>query len=376
MTIIIILISLVYTILIGAFIVGFFKLSVFHLKGLTPTNSFSIIIPFRNEAQNLPQLLKSIALLKYPKDLFEIILIDDASEDNFSEIINSFILENELINIRIANNERKSNSPKKDAINTGILCANFDWIITTDADCIVPSLWLQTYNEFIERNNIVFIAGPVTFNTKHTFLDKFQLLDFSALIGSTVGSFGIGKPFLCNGANLCYQKKAFNSVNGFEGNDGIASGDDIFLLEKMNEKFPRQTGYVKSLNALVGTTTMKSVQTLFSQRVRWASKASNYTYMFAQFVSLVIILMNLLFCCIVVAGFLNYTLTPLMINIVLLKVIVDFILIGLALHFKKKLIELIYYPIVAIIHPFFNLVIGCMTLINTNYIWKDRSFHK
>ena len=46
-----------------------------------PVTSFSILVPFRNEALNLPGLLESIIALDYPTAQFELILIDDASSD-------------------------------------------------------------------------------------------------------------------------------------------------------------------------------------------------------------------------------------------------------------------------------------------------------
>jgi hypothetical protein len=73
------------------------------------------------------------------------------------------------------------------------------------------------------------IAG-VTYDCK-TASHHFQQLDLVSLQGATIGSFGIGKGFMCNGANLAYKKSLFQELNGFR-NDTIASGDDVFLLQK------------------------------------------------------------------------------------------------------------------------------------------------
>jgi hypothetical protein len=62
-------------------------------------------------------------------------------------------------------------------------------------------------------------------------LHHFQQLDIASLQGATIGSFGINKGFMCNGANFVYQI-LFQELNGFHGNDTIASGDDVFLLQK------------------------------------------------------------------------------------------------------------------------------------------------
>lgn len=370
MTVFIIGLTLTYVILISAFIIGFFRIKEFKLKKIPPSNTFTIIIPFRNEAQSLPELLNSLDKLKYPKELFEILLINDESEDDFMSIISNC----NNNNLRVINNKRYSNSPKKDAIETGIEFANFDWIITTDADCILPEYWVNSYDEFIQMNAPIFIAGPVTFKINNTFLDKFQLLDFMALIGCSIGGFGIKSPFMCNGANLCYKKGAFIAVNGFEGNRNIASGDDIFLLEKMIKKYPKQTKYLKSLDALVVTLAKPTLRSLFSQRVRWASKTTSYTNSFTKFISLTVFLTNLL-CALIIVKFIIYQETSsFSIFILSLKIGIDYIIILITLRFIKKTTGIILFPIISLIHPFFNLSIVILTLLNRKYNWKNRKY--
>ena len=210
----------VYLLLIGSFIFGFYRLNTFYPQR-TPLNvCFSVIIPFRNEEQHLPKLLSSIVQLDYPKQ-------------TFVPLIQRY-LTNTGIDFKIINSQRISPSPKKDAITTAIHQAQFDWIITTDADCLLPQQWLNTFAAFSEKQPTKMIVGPVTYTSSATpsFLTYFQILDFMSLQGSTVGGFGIGHPFLCNGANLAYKKHHFIQLNGFKGNDTIASGDDIFLFEK------------------------------------------------------------------------------------------------------------------------------------------------
>ena len=195
-------ITFIYIILIGIFIIGFDTIEVFNDESLNEVSKFSIIIPFRNEADNLPDLLQSIYNLDYQKKLFEILLIDDDSEDNSVEIINTFInkqsFDSTRTNIQIFKNNRTSDSPKKDAIITAIHNAKNEWIITTDADCIVPIMWLKTFDLFIRKNNPKMIVAPVTYSIDKTLFQNFQLLDFLSLQSATIAGFGIKNPFLCN----------------------------------------------------------------------------------------------------------------------------------------------------------------------------------
>ena len=74
---------MVYVLTISWLIYGCSQVTLYTKIDATPKTRFSILVPFRNEAENLPILLESIAKLKYPKDLFEVLLIDDASEEKF-----------------------------------------------------------------------------------------------------------------------------------------------------------------------------------------------------------------------------------------------------------------------------------------------------
>ena len=372
MLILTIFITVIYTLLIGSFIVGFFRIKIFNDLNNPPKNSFSIIIPFRNEAKNLPQLLDSLSRLIYPNSLFEILLVDDESSDDGKYIVEKFKKEHPNLSIQILNNIRKSNSPKKDAIETAIKKSKFDWIVTTDADCILPENWLISFDNFIQKKNPKMIAAPVTYQVENIFLEQFQLLDFISLIGTTIGSFGIKKPFLCNGANLCYSKKIFFEVNGFERNNSISSGDDIFLLEKVNQKYPDDVHYLKSITAIVITKPESTLKELMNQRIRWASKTSATNNWFGKFVGIFVFLINLL----IVALLASSIFKPFLLNHFLLgfgiKFIVDFILILTTLNFANQTKIVIFYPVTAIIHPFFIVIIVFLSIFKKSVLWKSR----
>ena len=106
MVLVFILISISYFLLITAFIIGFGKVETVKNENFEPKNTFSIIIPFRNEVKNLPELLNSLSLLNYPKNLFEILLINDESSDGFNSIIQSFIQNNSNLKIHLIEKKR------------------------------------------------------------------------------------------------------------------------------------------------------------------------------------------------------------------------------------------------------------------------------
>ncbi len=366
-------ILIMYSALIVSLLYGFWKVPTIKLLSSKPVTHFSVIIPFRDEAQRLPLLLSSIKQLQYPNAKVTFWFVDDASEDDSCQIIENFSKENLAINITILKNKRVSNSPKKDAIRTAISHIQSDWIVTTDADCNLPPNWLQCFDQEIVLKQPKMIAAPVTYKDEKSFFSYFQLLDFLSLQGTTIGSFGLHIPFMCNGANLAYQKKAFLAVQGFAGNDTIASGDDVFLLEKFVEKWPKKVIYLKSKEALVQTFSVTAFQELISQRVRWASKSANYNLLSGKLIGVLVILMNLI-CCISPFLLLLTTISwHLILFLWLIKLSIDGVLLFQTLQFTQQKFRLTHVLFSSVLYPFFTVFIFLKSIFSS-YTWKNRVF--
>jgi glycosyltransferase involved in cell wall biosynthesis len=313
-------------------------------------------------------------LLNYPKTHFEIIFVNDNSTDNSVPLLTEFIIKNS--NWKLLDNIRKSNSPKKDAIDIAIIYAKHDWIITTDADCEVPKNWLTHFDSFIANNSKVkMVAAPVSYKINHSFLHQFQLLDFLSLIGTTIGSFGIKKPFMCNGANLCYHKKTFIALKGFDGNNNIASGDDVFLLEKFLKKYPKQVHYLKSLESLVLTKPENSLKSLINQRIRWASKTSATKSVFGKLIGIVVFLESLLILWSVIFGLWLEQSFFVVLLIILLKLLVDYMLLKKTYQFIHQKLGMKTYLLSSLVYPFFIVFVVAKSFF-TKVKWKDRVFEK
>jgi len=360
-------IAIVYVLTISWLIYGCSQVPLYDKKEVAPKTTFSILVPFRNEAENLPILLESIAKLKYPTDLFEVLLIDDASEEKFQ-------IPNSKFQITLTNTIRQSNSPKKDAITTGVPLANNEWIVTTDADCVVPENWLLTMDAFIQNQRIEMIAGAVTYDCKPSFLHHFQQLDLTSLQGATIGSFGINKGFMCNGANFAYTKSLFQKLNGFEGNDKIASGDDVFLLQKAIAQCPEKVHYLKSKDTIVRTQPTDSWKALFHQRVRWASKTSSYQSRFGIGLGLVVFAGNLSLILVLVLGFLGWIPFLYIALLWLAKFMVDSILLYTTHRFLSHS-RMRYWIASSLLYPFFSTSVALYAAFGS-YEWKGRRFEK
>jgi len=368
------IIGILYLGILGWIFWGSLQIKEFFLEeDASEKTKFSIIIPFRNEVKNLPELLDSLLKLNYPSEQFEVIFVDDESEDDSVELVENN--STSKFQYSILKNVRNSNSPKKDAITLAVSKAKYDWIVTTDADCVLPTNWLEVFHSFIIKKQSLFIAAPVGLNTQKSLITYYQLFDLLSLQTVTIGSFGAKSPLLCNGANLCYKKSVFKDVDGYKGNNHIASGDDIFLLEKIKKMFPNKIHYLKAKEVIVKTKTEKNWFQLIVQRIRWASKTSTQENVLSKIIGLVVFSCNLLVILGLSIGFINTNYLSLFLVFWMVKLLVDYLFIihtasffGSKIPFYKFIISSLLYSIITII-----VVIGSLF---GSYSWKGRVFKK
>jgi biofilm PGA synthesis N-glycosyltransferase PgaC len=327
---IIIPLFILYSILIIYYWLSWQSISDFIPSKILPKTKISVIIPARNEENNIGFLLDALQQQTYPKELFEVIVIDDHSEDRTAEIVKQFSTV-KLLQLQ----DDGINSYKKKAIETGIANATGDLIVTTDADCLPPEGWLQTLVAFKEEKQAVFIAAPVVINCNSSIVQIFQAMDFMVLQGITGAGVYKKKLSMCNGANLAYERKAFYEVDGFAGADHIASGDDMLLMHKIWKKYPDKVHYLRSKEVIVSTQPVKTWKDFFTQRIRWASKARLYDDKRILSVLILVYLLNLSFIALLIGGFWNHS----------------YWLAAVLLWFLKTLIEMSFFRSLAI---FFN----------------------
>lgn len=363
---IILVLFIIYSILVLFYWITWEKIPVYSPGKENPTTRISVIIPARNEEDNIEALLLSLQSQSYPKDLFEIIVVDDHSTDSTPKIVSRFSSV-KLILLQ----EAKINSYKKKAIEKGIKEATGEWIVTTDADCIPSQNWLQTIASFQKKTGARFIAAPVVLKNNNSVLQLFQAMDFMVLQGITGAVVDSQKMAMCNGANISYEKKSFWDVSGFDGIDSIASGDDMLLMYKVAKKFPGSCFYLKSEDATVTTTPVKTWKTFFNQRIRWASKARKYEDKRVFPVLLLVYLFNLSFLVLGIAGIFNNIYWVYLGALLLTKTFVELPLFFAASQFFHKRDLLLYFFFFQPFHIIYTLAAGFFSQFG-KYEWKGR----
>src|SRR5690606_28290716 len=232
------------------------------------------LIAARNEEANIGRTLLDILAQQFPRELLEIIVIDDHSTDGTSAVVGSFSAQG--VRLLKLNESKPLNSYKKKAITEGIAIATGDIIVTTDADCRMGPKWLATVVGYMEANQYALVSSPVVYSEERSFFEELQTLEFLYLIGLGAAGIGNGNPTTCNGANLAYRRDVFFEMGGFKGIDNLASGDDELFLHKVAEKYAHKIGFCKSRDAVVFTDAKPDLASFISQRKRWASKSTKY----------------------------------------------------------------------------------------------------
>jgi poly-beta-1,6-N-acetyl-D-glucosamine synthase len=333
----------------------------------------SLLIAARNESARIKVLLKSIQKLHYSKQKLQIILIDDHSEDDTITKATA-VFGDDLKIIRLAEGN-EGLLGKKAAIETGVKQAKFDIIVTVDADSIVQPDWLGTIVLPFRDSQIQLVAGPVLYSNQPGILNQFQQLDMLANNAMAAAGFYYGQPFLCNGTNLAFRRKAFLDVNGFAGNKHLASGDDVFLLQKINVAYPGMVKYIKDAEAVVMTAPQTSLPELINQRKRWASKSTklNSTLLAALLISGYFLHLALFLFPVWV--FIFPGIFPALITGFYLKVFIEYLLISRAGRDLKTKVDLSAMFVVSLLYIPYIAIVGILGIF-THYKWKGRTIGK
>jgi cellulose synthase/poly-beta-1,6-N-acetylglucosamine synthase-like glycosyltransferase len=339
------------------------------IKTLGFTTRVTILIAARNEEEKIHLTIEDILAQDYPKELTEIIIVDDHSTDNTSAIISSYAAKG--VKLLQLQEDQPLNSYKKKAIAEAIKLSAGELMVATDADCRMGTRWLSTIVGYYEMHQPVMISSPVSYFEEKSLFERMQSLEFYSLIATGAAFIGNGHASTCNGANLAYRKDVFYEVGGFNGIDDLASGDDELLLQKVAVRFPGRIGFLKLFDAVVFTHAKPNLTEFLQQRRRWASKSVKYKD--KKIVALVVglwlfyisVLLN--FC----ASFFNKCFFDVFAIQFILIFILEFILLWPVTSFfnRRRLMTLLIITI-----PLYVVYIVYIGMIGNKgkYLWKGR----
>ncbi len=370
MVLLILTISLlfIYALLFAFYAKGWRSLPVYYPPNKQAAVFISVIIPSRNEEERLPLLLNAITSQSYPAEHFEVLVVDDYSSDSTPAVVQSFQGQNiRLIKPVVS----AALSSKKKAIEAGVMQARGELVVTTDADCYPGKDWLKTIATFYAEKDAAFIAAPVKYCPPGSPLQIFQVLDFITLQGITGASVHLNFHDMCNGANLAYKKSAFLQVNGFEGIDHVATGDDMLLMHKIRRLFPEKIFYLKSEAAIVQTPAMPGWKEFLMQRKRWASKSLVYRDRRIIAALALVLMVNLLFIILLAACIIEPWYLWVTAGFLVGKTIIEWPFVHRVAKFFNQQSLSLYFPLFQPLHILYTIYTGISSQFG-KYEWKGR----
>ena len=235
----------------------------------------SVIVAARNEEAYIEGCLERLASQTYPCECYEILVVDDESADRTLEIARSAEARYPNVIALAVGNAFPEMAAKKRPMSVGLQQARGQIILTTDADCRVPTTWIAATVACFEDDvaAVVGYSQVLGRGEDQPFLGRLQALDFLALMSAAAGAANLGFPLAASGQNLAYRRSAFDRVGGFTRIAHRPSGDDVLLLQLMRRAGCGAVRFAMNKEAHVTTCRTETLGGFLRQRRRWASNA-------------------------------------------------------------------------------------------------------
>lgn len=328
-----------------------------------PTLPISVIVPFRNEADNLSSFLESISRQSLSKEHYEVILVDDHSEDEGSDIAAAYIQKLKLNQVRIVWLEK--NQGKKAAIQLGIKESVYDLIVQTDMDCAFGPDWLLNLHKYQGDNNDDLTILPVNLKAQQMTLQEIlQEIEFNTLQAVTFGMAKNHFPILCSAANMMYKKSTYTEANDLDNTAQISSGDDVFLLHSANKR-NLIIGQYLDPSILITTFATSSWKQLFEQKSRWVGKSKAVKSWPLTLTIFLTGITNLLFLALLPFHFKFF------LFLLIMKIVLERYFLRQYLHLINLHISDFKILVGGTAYPFYTVFLLLYSLINTP-TWKGR----
>lgn len=334
-------------------------------------NTYSLIIPFRNELENLKNIYSDLLDLKFDQFRYEVIFIDDHSSDGSFEWLDECEMPD---NFRLMTSLKEG---KKQALIEAISLSSGIYIVTTDADCRLHPMWLNSIDETIDSKKPKLLVQPVISMYDNKLISQFQYYDSLSLLGINMAVFNIQEyPPLASGANLVFQKEVYNNIEPLSDNVHIASGDDMFLLTSFIDHDPNSIFINYTPESLVVTRAETSWINLIKQRMRWVGKMKRFNNTSSYFLGLLSVIVQLILIELLLMGvwYSNYFFI-LFVFVWLVKSIVDYLFFRrIAEHIGKS----VKWLNVLLLEPIYMIFVPLITIFSIfkSPKWKGRKINE
>ncbi|MCF7804652.1 MAG: glycosyltransferase [Candidatus Marinimicrobia bacterium] len=245
------------------------------MHGTASLPSVSVIVPARNEESNLITCIDHLLMQDYPSELYEIILVNDRSSDQTSQIISGYAEKHPNVTAMNVVPSQTGSADKKGAIALGVEASRGDILMTTDADTRNNPDWVREMASSFEPGTGV-VFGMTVFQGNGHPLDHYQALDTGTLNLVSAAMAANGTAVTCSGANMAFRRQAYEDANGYNGHLHIRAGTDDLLLQRIDKYTKWLIKPLVTPKSFVYTAPVDNLRGMINQRARWASTGIVY----------------------------------------------------------------------------------------------------
>lgn len=331
-----------------------------------PQLSLTVLIPVRDEEDNIGACLDSILKQSYSYNGFEIMVIDDHSSDGTAEVVAKYPMV-KYLSLGTGQNGKKA------AINAGVQEASGEIILTLDGDCVVGENWLINMVGSLIGKSAEVVVGPLVLQEKGlgNYVQKYQKLEQAALNIITCSGLVSRMFYSSNGANMGFYRSTFLELNPFETNAHIASGDDVFFVHKAVEK-GYKIAYVKAKKAIVSTWVQPNFDSFLNQRLRWASKSKAYQHLGTKWYLWSFLTHNIVFFILILLSVVDPTSRTYLFYFIISKSIMDYMIIRTGLWWTGQNVSTREILLASYFQFFYASLLLYRILKQGEFTWKGR----
>ena len=329
----------------------------------------SILVALRDEEQTLKPCVESLLQLDYPKESFEILLINDRSSDRTPELIEELKKKSDQIKTLHIKSGIPGLSGKANAIAQGMENCSGELILVTDGDCRVPPSWAKEHAAYYQQN-VGMVGGFTLLDEKNdgaALFGKIQSLDWAYLLSVGTGFMGFGIPLSVLGNNFSFRREAYEEVGGYR-NMGFTIIEDFALMKTLVKKTSWKVLYPIDSKMLVYSHPMSTIIKFYRQRKRWSAGGKEVGF-YGKFLMLISVMVHLL---IPISFFIfNFQLSFLALLGVLLA---DFSLLFRTIGLVRRRDLLKYFLLWEGFYFLYTILFTPVLLFPTTVKWKNISY--
>jgi len=236
----------------------------------------AVLIAMRNEEHYIADCLTSLTAQNYPKDKYDVFILDDGSTDRSPSIARAFCARESNFHYQPVAPGVSGLFGKMNALAQGIRKTRHDIIMITDADCVVPSGWIS--------GNVAYFSGDIGMvghltvlyphgrlrpsRAERSLFAEIQALDWLFLQTLAAKNSHMGKPITILGNNFSFRRVAYDQVGGFE-TLGFSVTEDFALMEAIRKQTHWKVTHTLDPQTAIYSHPVPTLKAFVQQRFRW-----------------------------------------------------------------------------------------------------------